>query len=165
VDKQKSATNTIVQRGSIRPTLKVGQTDFNVGEQKKSARPISQIGQASCEQKLQHTYKDGVLIPYPLIHQNLHRWRMCAGLAHNERRCVPQSQLCYDQSSSSKAGTIKPVLVKLTNQVQQKDAPIKESEGPIVIDNLDPSDVEKISRGTIAHDHDAQSSISAPKNF
>ena len=31
VDKQKSATNTIVQRGSIRPTLKVGQTDFNVG--------------------------------------------------------------------------------------------------------------------------------------
>ena len=31
VDKQKSATNTIVQRGSIRPTLKVAQTDFNVG--------------------------------------------------------------------------------------------------------------------------------------
>ena len=52
VDKQKSATNTIVQRGSIRPTLIVGQTDFNVGGQKKSARPISQIGQASCEQKL-----------------------------------------------------------------------------------------------------------------
>jgi GTP cyclohydrolase III len=31
MDKQKSATNTIVQRGSIRLTLKVGQTDFNVG--------------------------------------------------------------------------------------------------------------------------------------
>ena len=31
VDKQKSATNTIVQRGLIRLTLKVGQTDFNVG--------------------------------------------------------------------------------------------------------------------------------------
>jgi hypothetical protein len=67
MDKQKSATNTIVQRGSIRPTLKVGQTDFSVGGQKKSARPISQIGQASCKQKLQHTYKDGVLIPYPLL--------------------------------------------------------------------------------------------------
>ena len=52
MDKQKSATNIIVQRGSIRPTLKVGQTDFNVGGQKKSIRPISQIGQASCEQKL-----------------------------------------------------------------------------------------------------------------
>ena len=52
VDTQKSTTNTIVQRGSIRPTLKVGQTDFNVGGQKKSARPISQIGQASCKQKL-----------------------------------------------------------------------------------------------------------------
>jgi hypothetical protein len=67
MDKQKSATNTIVQRGSIRPTLKVGQTNFSVGGQKKSARPISQIGQASCKQKLQHTYKDGVLIPYPLL--------------------------------------------------------------------------------------------------
>jgi hypothetical protein len=31
VDKQKSANNTTVQRGSIRPTLKVGQTDFNFG--------------------------------------------------------------------------------------------------------------------------------------
>jgi hypothetical protein len=41
VDKQKLATNTIIQRGSIRPTLKVGQTDFNVGGQKKSARLIS----------------------------------------------------------------------------------------------------------------------------
>ena len=57
------------------------------------------------------------------------------------------------------------VLVKLANQVQQKDAPIKESKGPIVIDTLDPSDVEKISRGTAAKDHNAQSSISAPENF
>jgi len=87
---------------------------------RKSARPISQIGQASCEQKLQPTYKDGVLIPYPLICQNPHWWRMCAGLAHNEQQCVPQSQLSYDQLSSSKAGLIKLVLVKLANQVKQK---------------------------------------------
>jgi hypothetical protein len=91
MNKQKSATNTIVQRGSIRLTLKVGQTNFNVGGQKKSARPISQIGQANCKQKLQHTYKDGVLIPYPLIHQNSHRWRMCADVTHNEQWCFPHS--------------------------------------------------------------------------
>ena len=111
VDKQKSATNTIVQRGFIRPTLtlKVGQTNFNVDGQKKSARPISQIGQASCKQKLQHTCKDGVLIPYPLIRQNHHRWRMPAGLVHNEQQCIPQSRLSYGQSSSSKAGPIKPM--------------------------------------------------------
>ena len=72
VDKHKSATNTIVQRGSIRPTLKVNQIDFNVGGQKKLTRPISQIGQASYKQKMQHTCKDGVLIPYPLIRQNPH---------------------------------------------------------------------------------------------
>ena len=123
---------------------------------------------------------------------------MCAGLAHNEQRCPLQSRLSYGQSSSSKAGPIKPFLVKLANQVQQKskvsaeqvyvlrdkkvltnpiekddeqiiikissvDAPIKESEGPIVIDNLDQSDVEKISRGTTANDHNAQSSTSVPK--
>ena len=52
VDKQKSATNTIVQKGSTRPTLKVGQTDFNVSGKEKSARLISQIGQARCKQKL-----------------------------------------------------------------------------------------------------------------
>jgi hypothetical protein len=90
MDKQKSANNTIVQRGSIRPTLKVSQTDFNFGGQKKSARPISQIGQASWKQKLQHTYKDGVLIPYPLIRQNPHRWRMYADVTHNEQRRFPQ---------------------------------------------------------------------------
>jgi hypothetical protein len=73
VDKQKSANDTIIQRGLIRPTLKVDQTYFNFSGQKKTARPISQIGQASWKQKLQHTYKDGVLIPYPLIHQNSHR--------------------------------------------------------------------------------------------
>ena len=48
VDKQKSATNTIVRRGSIRLTWKVDQTDFTIGGQKKSARSISQISQASC---------------------------------------------------------------------------------------------------------------------
>ena len=30
VDKQESTINTIVQKGSARPTLKVNQTDFNV---------------------------------------------------------------------------------------------------------------------------------------
>jgi len=169
-------------------------------DRKKSARPISQISQASCKQKLQHTYKDGMMIPYPLIHQNPHRWRMPAGLVHNEQQCIPQSRLSYDQSSSSKAGPIKPVLVKLANQVQQKskmlaeqvyvlrdkkvltnpidkddeqiiikissaDAPIKETKGPIVIDNLDQSNVEKISSGIATKDDDAQSSISAPENL
>ena len=38
VDKQKSATNTIVQKGSTRPTLKVSQTDFNVSGQKKISK-------------------------------------------------------------------------------------------------------------------------------
>ena len=50
-------------------------------------------------------------------------------------------------------------------KISSVDAPIKESEGPIVIDNLDKSDVEKISRGTATNDHDAQSSTSAPENF
>ena len=80
--------------------------------------------------------------------------------------------MSYGQSSSNKVGPIKPVLVKLANQVQQKGKAsaeqvyvlrnkevltnpigkadeqiiikivsayfsIKESEGPIVIDNLD----------------------------
>ena len=156
----------------IRLTLKVGQTDFNISGQKKSARPISQIGQASCKQKLQHTYKDGVWIPYPLICQFLQCRRLPIGLAHNEQRYVPHSRLSYGQSSSNKVGPIKPVLVKLANQVQQKGKAsaeqvyvlrnkevltnpigkadeqiiikivsayfsIKESEGPIVIDNLD----------------------------
>jgi hypothetical protein len=30
IDKQESTTKTIVQKGSTRPTLKVGQIDFNV---------------------------------------------------------------------------------------------------------------------------------------
>jgi Tfp pilus assembly protein FimV len=53
VDKQKSATNTFVQKWSTRPISKVDQTDFNVSGQKKSTRSISQIGQASCKQKMQ----------------------------------------------------------------------------------------------------------------
>ena len=44
VDKQKSATNPIVQKGSTRPTSK--RVDFNVSGQEKSARLIFQIGQA-----------------------------------------------------------------------------------------------------------------------
>ena len=63
--------------------------------------------------KLQHTCKDGVLIPYPLIRQNPHRWRMCASLAHNKQRCVPQSWLSYDQSSSNKAWLNKPIWLNL----------------------------------------------------
>ena len=50
MDKQKLATNTIVQKGLGSPTLKVDQIDFNVDGQKKLARLISQIGQASCKQ-------------------------------------------------------------------------------------------------------------------
>ena len=93
VDKQKSATNAIVQKGSDRLTLKVGQIDFSVGGRKKSARSISQIGQASCKQKLQHTYKDGVLIPYLLIRLNPRRWRMCAGVTqpgHKKLKTEPK---------------------------------------------------------------------------
>jgi hypothetical protein len=200
MDKQKSATNTIVQRGSIRPTLKVGQTDFNVGGQKKSARLISQIGQVNCKQKLKDTYKDGVLIPNPLIHQNPHRWRMCADVTHNEQRCFTHSRLSYGQSSSNKEQPIKLVLHKLTNQVQRKGkasakqvyvlrdknvfinptrkadeqivikigpvgALMKESEGPIVIDNLNQSNVEKISKGADINNHEAWISTSALENF
>ena len=40
-------------------------------------------------------------------------------------------------------------------KIGSADAPITESEGPIVIDNLDQSDVEKISRGPTTNDHDA----------
>ena len=67
----------------------------------------------------------------------------------------------------------KKVLINPTRKADEQivikigpaSAPIKESEGPIVIDNLDQSDVEKISRGTTANDHNAQSSTSVPKNF
>jgi hypothetical protein len=52
MDKKKSSTNAIVKKRSTRPTLKVGQIDFNVSGKEKSARPISQIGQASHKQKL-----------------------------------------------------------------------------------------------------------------
>jgi hypothetical protein len=44
-------------------------------------------------------------------------------------------------------------------------APIKESEGPIVIDNLDQSNVEKISKGADVNNHEARISTSALKNF
>ena len=40
-------------------------------------------------------------------------------------------------------------------KIGSADAPITESEGPIVIDNLDQSDVEKILRGTTNNDHKA----------
>jgi hypothetical protein len=183
IDKQESTTNTIVQKGSTRLTLKVDQIDFNVSGQKKLARPISQIGQASSKQKLQPTCKDGVWIPYSLIHQIPHGWRLPVGLAHDEQWCVPHSRLSYSQSNHNKAGPIKPVLDELVaNQVQQKgkasteqvyvlrdkevlinpiekadeqiimkigsaDASINESEGPIIIDNLDQSEVKKNIKG------------------
>jgi hypothetical protein len=44
-------------------------------------------------------------------------------------------------------------------------APIKESEGSIVIDNLDQSNVKKISKGANVNNHEAQISTSAPENF
>jgi hypothetical protein len=44
-------------------------------------------------------------------------------------------------------------------------APIKESEGPIVIDNLDQSNVEKISNGADVNNHEARISTSALENF
>jgi len=54
---------------------------------------------------------------------------------------------------------------QIINKISSADAPIKKSEGPIVIDNLDQSNVEKISTGIAAKDDDAQSSILAPENF
>ena len=118
-------------------------------------------------------------------------------VAHNEQRRVPHSQLSYDQSSTNKAGPIKPVVDELANQVQQKskasadqvymlrdkkfltnviekadkqiiikigsaDVPIKEIEGSIVIDNLDQSEAEKISKGAI--DQEAWNNTSTPKS-
>jgi hypothetical protein len=44
-------------------------------------------------------------------------------------------------------------------------APIKESEGPIVIDNLDQSNVEKISNGADVNNHEARISTSALENL
>jgi hypothetical protein len=44
-------------------------------------------------------------------------------------------------------------------------APIKESEGPIVIDNLDQSNVEKISKGADVNNHEAQISTTDLENF
>jgi hypothetical protein len=44
-------------------------------------------------------------------------------------------------------------------------APIKESEGPIVIDNLDQSNVEKISKGADVNNYEARISTSALENF
>jgi hypothetical protein len=44
-------------------------------------------------------------------------------------------------------------------------APIKESEGPIVIDNLDQSNMEKISKGADVNNHEAQISTSVLENF
>jgi len=62
-----------------------GQAEIPVDKQ-KSTTPISQIGQAVYIQKLQHTCKDGEWIPYPLLCQIPHRWRMPVGLSHNEQR-------------------------------------------------------------------------------
>jgi hypothetical protein len=50
-------------------------------------------------------------------------------------------------------------------KISPAGAPIKESEGPIVIDNLDQSNVEKISKGADVNNHEARISTSALENF
>jgi hypothetical protein len=50
-------------------------------------------------------------------------------------------------------------------KISPAGAPIKESEGAIVIDNLDQSNVEKISKGADVNNHEAQISTSALENF
>jgi hypothetical protein len=63
----------------------------------------------------------------------------------------------------------------LTNSIEKADeqiiikinsigVPIKQIEGPIVIDNLDQSNAEKTSKGVVANDHEAQNNSSAPEN-
>jgi len=67
----------------------------------------------------------------------------------------------------------KKVLINPTRKADEQivikigpaSAPIKESEGPIVIDNLDQSDVEKISKGADVNNHEARISTSAFENF
>jgi hypothetical protein len=50
-------------------------------------------------------------------------------------------------------------------KIDPAGAPIKESEVPIVIDNLDQSNVEKISKGADVNNHEAQIRTSALENF
>jgi hypothetical protein len=50
-------------------------------------------------------------------------------------------------------------------KISPAGVPIKESEGPIVIDNLDQSNVEKISKGADVNNHKAQISTSTLENF
>ena len=65
----------------------------------------------------------------------------------------------------------KKVLINPTRKADEQivikigpaSAPIKESEGPIVIDNLDQSEAEKISKGDV--DQEAQNNTSAPETF
>jgi hypothetical protein len=50
-------------------------------------------------------------------------------------------------------------------KISPAGAPIKESEGPIVIDNLDQSNVEKISKGDDVNNHEARINTSVLENF
>ena len=54
---------------------------------------------------------------------------------------------------------------QIVNKIGPASALIKESEGPIVIDNLDQSDVEKISKGADVNNHEAWISTLAFENF
>jgi hypothetical protein len=65
------------------------------------------------------------------------------------------------------------VLINLTRKADEQiaikigpaSAPIKESEGPIIVDNLDQADVEKISKEANVNNYEAQISTSALENF
>jgi hypothetical protein len=67
----------------------------------------------------------------------------------------------------------KKVLINPTRNIDEQivikigpvGAPIKESERPIVIDNLDQSNMEKISKGADVNNHEAWISTSALENF
>jgi hypothetical protein len=50
-------------------------------------------------------------------------------------------------------------------KISPTGAPIKESEEPIVIDNLDQSNVKKISKSADVNNHEARVSTSALENF
>jgi hypothetical protein len=54
---------------------------------------------------------------------------------------------------------------QVDNKIDSADVSIKEVEGPIVVGNLDQSDVEKLLVGAVANNNEAESSESAYENF
>ena len=54
---------------------------------------------------------------------------------------------------------------QVTMKISSADVPIKEIEGPIVISDLDQSDLGEISVGVVANDHESPNSKSASENF